>query len=77
MKKNMGNLDRIVRALIALNILFFYSRGFLPGSIGIVLLTLAGIFLVTSLFAYCPLYTIFSIHTNKGKSSANDNKTTS
>ena len=67
MKRNMGNLDRIIRALIAFNILFFYSMGFLSGPIAIVLLTLAGIFLVTSLFAFCPLYKFFGIHTNKGK----------
>ena len=67
MKRNMGNLDRFIRALFAFNVLSFYSIGFLSGILAIVLLALAGIFLVTSLFAYCPLYTFFGVRTNKGQ----------
>ena len=64
----MGNLDRFIRTIIALNILFFYSRNLISGTVAIVLMVFAIIFLVTSLLAYCPLYSILGIHTNKPKS---------
>lgn len=65
MKKNMGNIDRLIRSILALNIIFFFSRGFISGIAAVILLVLAGAFLVTSLFANCPLYTLLGIHTNK------------
>ena len=67
MKKNMGNIDRLIRSFLALNIIFFYSRDFITGIAGTILLVVALVFLVTSLFAYCPLYTLLGIHTNKLK----------
>ena len=67
MKKNMGNIDRLIRSFLALNIIFFYSRDFISGIGGTILLVVALVFLVTSLFAYCPLYALLGIHTNKLK----------
>jgi len=59
MKKNMGTADKIIRILIALvlAILFYYK--IITGTLGIVLLIFAGIFLLTSFVSFCPLYTIF------------------
>jgi hypothetical protein len=67
MKKNMGSLDRFIRSFIAVNILLFYYKGFISGPVAVVLVILAIIFIVTSLFAYCPLYTWLGIHTNKSQ----------
>lgn len=63
MKKNMGNTDRTVRFLVAAIIGISYFTGFLTGTLGIVLLVLAGIFLLTSFIGFCPLYAPFGIST--------------
>lgn len=67
MKKNMGSTDKLVRIIIAILIAVLYFTGVLKGTLGIVLLILAGIFVVTSLVGFCPLYTIFGMNTNKTK----------
>lgn len=71
MKKNMGNLDRIVRLIIAAIAVFLYSNGVLTGTIGIVALVLATVFALTSFLSFCPLYAIVGLSTcptdsNKG-----------
>lgn len=65
MKANMGSLDRIVRVLLALAIAGLYFGGVLTGTLGIVLLVLAGIFVLTSFIRFCPLYWPFGISTCK------------
>ncbi|MBK7691825.1 MAG: DUF2892 domain-containing protein [Bacteroidetes bacterium] len=63
MKKNMGTADRVIRLIIAaiVGILFFTDT--ITGTLGIVLLALAGIFVLTSLISFCPLYAPFGIST--------------
>lgn len=63
MKKNMGNADRIVRTLLAVLVVILYFTGVVPGTLGIVLMVLAGIFLLTSIVSFCPLYTLFGMST--------------
>ena len=63
MKKNMGSADRIIRVIIAAIIGFLYYNGTITGTLGIVLMILAGIFLLTSLISFCPLYSPFGIKT--------------
>ena len=65
MKKNMGTADRIIRVLIAAVIAVLYFMKMIPGTLGIVLLVLAGIFVLTSLVSFCPLYAPFGIKTCK------------
>lgn len=65
MKRNMGTTDRIIRIIVALAIAGLYIAGIIPGTLGIVLLVLASVFLLTSLVNFCPLYTIFGINTCK------------
>jgi hypothetical protein len=65
MKKNMGAADRIIRVIIAAIIVTLYFTGILSGTAGIILLVLAGIFLLTSTISLCPLYGIFGINTCK------------
>jgi DUF2892 family protein len=69
MKVNMGSADRIIRGVIAvtLGVLYYYNVGFMTGTLGIVLLVIAAVFLLTSLVSFCPLYPIFGLNT-KGKS---------
>lgn len=61
MKKNMGNSDRIIRFIIAAIIAALYFTGTITGTLGIVLLVLAGVFLLTSFISFCPLYAPFGI----------------
>lgn len=63
MKKNMGNADRMVRVIIAVLFVILYFTNVIPGTFGIVLMVLAGIFLLTSIVSFCPLYTLFGIRT--------------
>jgi hypothetical protein len=63
MKKNMGTTDRIVRVLIALVIGGLYFTGAIPGTLGIILVALAVIFVLTSFISFCPLYAPFGIST--------------
>jgi hypothetical protein len=60
---NMGKADRIVRPLIAIAFIALYFTGTVTGTLGIVLLVLAGVFILTSLVGTCPLYTLFGIQT--------------
>jgi hypothetical protein len=65
MKKNMGSADKIIRLIIAVAIAILYFTHILTGTLGIILLVLAGIFVLTSLVNFCPLYAPFKINTRK------------
>lgn len=65
MKRNMSNVDRIVRVVIAALFAYLYFSGIVSGALGIVLVVLGGVFLLTSLVAFCPLYLPFKFSTYK------------
>lgn len=65
MKKNMGNTDKIVRVIIAVIIAALYFTNTITGTLGIVLLLLAGVFVLTSAISFCPLYAPFGLSTCK------------
>ena len=67
MKANMGNVDRVLRAIIAAVIAILFFTHVIEGTVGIILLTVAGIFLATSLIRFCPLYVPFGISTCKNR----------
>ena len=67
MKKNMGSTDRIVRIIAAVIMAILYFSGTVTGTLGIVLLVLAGVFLLTSFVSFCPLYAPFGLSTCKVK----------
>ena len=67
MKKNMSGLDRTLRSIIAAVIAILYFTNVISGTVGIVLLALAVIFLLTSLISFCPLYLPFGLSTVKKK----------
>ena len=68
MKKNIGSADKIIRIVIAAIFALLYFTNTVTGIFGIVLLLLAGIFLLTSIVSWCPLYLTFGISTFKSKS---------
>ena len=65
MKKNMGSADRIIRVIIALVFAGLYIGGLVPGIVGIILMIVGAVFLLTSFFGFCPLYTLVGIKTCK------------
>lgn len=67
MKKNMGTVDRVIRILLAIVIAILYFTHAISGTLAIVLLIVAGIFIVTSFISFCPLYLPFGINTGKKK----------
>lgn len=67
MKRNMGYLDRIIRIVIAGVIVVLNLTGKIQGTLNLVLVILAVILLLTSLFGLCPLYIPAKISTNKKK----------
>ncbi|MEP7164905.1 MAG: DUF2892 domain-containing protein [Ferruginibacter sp.] len=67
MKTNMGSADRATRIAIAAIIGILYYTNTITGTLGIVLLVLAAVFLLTSFIGFCPLYKIIGINTCKKK----------
>ena len=67
MKKNMGTLDRLIRLVIALVLVIVYMNHMISGTLGIVALVIAGVFTLTSLVSFCPLYTLIGLNTCKTK----------
>jgi K+-transporting ATPase A subunit len=67
MKKNMGNIDKAIRLLIAVVIIVLFYTKVVTGILAIILLILAAVFIVTSLIGSCPLYLPFGINTCKKK----------
>lgn len=63
MKKNMGTADRIIRVTLAIIVGVLYFTGTISGTLGIILLVLAAVFVLTSLISFCPLYAPFGIRT--------------
>jgi len=63
MKVNMGNTDRVVRIIVAITVAALYFTNVITGTLAIVLMVLAGIFLLTSLVKFCPIYAIFGLRT--------------
>ncbi len=67
MNKNMGTADKLVRFLIAAVIVGLFTQDIISGTLGIILLIFASVFVLTSIISFCPLYTILSVKTCKRK----------
>lgn len=65
MKKNMGFADHAIRLIIAAALVLLYSKGIISGTLGTLGLVFAGVFALTSLVRFCPLYTLLGIQTSK------------
>ena len=65
MKRNLSNIDRIVRVVIAALFAYLYFGGIVTGALGIVLVVLGGVFVLTSVVSFCPIYAMFKLSTYK------------
>lgn len=61
----MGTIDKLVRILVAIVIAGLHFANIISGTVAIILLMLAGIFILTSFIRFCPLYYPFGISTRK------------
>ena len=66
MKRNMSNIDRMLRVVLAALFTYVYFGGIVTGPLGIVLIVLGAVFLFTAIVAFCPLYVPFNLSTYKG-----------
>jgi hypothetical protein len=67
MKKNMGQLDKILRVLFAVVVAVLVYMDVVTGTTSVVLMILAIILLLTSLLNFCPIYRIFGWSSCKTK----------
>jgi fatty acid desaturase len=65
MKKNLGIADRVVRILVVMLIAVLYLTQMISGIVAIVLLTIAGVLLLTSIFSTCPIYAALGLSSRK------------
>ncbi|MGB5368833.1 MAG: DUF2892 domain-containing protein [Flavobacteriaceae bacterium] len=63
MKTNMGGIDRVIRFLVALVIALLVYFDMVSDTLAYILLAVAGIFVLTSLVGFCPLYAVFGMNT--------------
>jgi len=66
MKKNVGNIDKIVRIIIAIVAGYFAStHAFGSSIINYVLYGVAAIMLLTAIVGTCPIYSVLGMKSNK------------
>ena len=65
MTKNMGKIDRGVRTILALFVLYLYLVDRISGVLAVILGIFAIVFLVTSAIGFCPAYVPLKISTTK------------
>lgn len=67
MKKNVGTVDNAIRILVALVLAGLYLANVISGTLGVILLIVAVVFVLTSFIGFCPLYLPFGINTGAKK----------
>ena len=67
MQKNVGSVDKAIRLILALVLIYLYVNGTLSGTAGIIALVIAAVLIITSLTGFCFIYTLFGINTGKKK----------
>ncbi len=63
MQKNVGTIDRTIRALVGVILLAVYFLGALQGVLGIVALVAGIVMLATAAMGWCPPYSLLGINT--------------
>lgn len=67
MKRNMSSTDRWIRFLLAASAFILYFAHVISGTLGIILIVIAAVFLLTSFAGTCPLYSLFGWGSAKAK----------
>jgi hypothetical protein len=69
MKKNVGTIDRAIRAVVGIAAITAYFVGWLTGTLAIIALVVGIVLLGTAAIRWCPPYDLLGINTG---SKAND-----
>jgi len=65
----MGSADIAIRLFLAAVIAILYFTHAISGTVAIIALVIAGVFIITGLIGYCPLYSVLGITTRTKKTS--------
>ena len=65
MKKNMGTVDRTIRAVIGIVVFVLILANVITGTAAIILGIVAAVFLFTSAVSFCPAYVPLKMSTRK------------
>jgi len=65
MARNVGQVDRVVRFLVAIILAVLFFSNVVQGALGIVLLVIGIVLFVTGLTGSCPAYSMLKISTCK------------
>ena len=68
MKKNVGTIDRSIRALVGIIAIAAFAMGMVEGTLGIVALVVGVVMLGTAILSWCPPYALLGINTCSAKS---------
>jgi len=63
MKKNVGVFDKAFRIAVAIIIALLYYFEVISGTLGLVLIIVAIVFLLTALLNFCGIYALFGCNT--------------
>ena len=63
MQKNVGSIDRAIRALVGIALLAAYLLGGIQDTLGIVALVAGIVMLGTAAIGWCPPYSLLGINT--------------
>ncbi len=67
MKSNVGGIDRVVRLLAGLALIVLGALGLVAAPWDMVAMGAGGVFALTSVISFCPLYTLFGINSCPAK----------
>ncbi len=65
MKTNESNIDRIIRAVVGVVLLYLGFGGAMSGTLAIAADVLGAVLLLTGAVGFCPLYRLFNFSTLK------------
>ncbi|MFY7838675.1 MAG: YgaP family membrane protein [Lacibacter sp.] len=61
MKKNLGNIDRVIRLVAAGILAMLWFQNMITGTWAMVALAVAVIFAITGFISWCPIYAMFGL----------------
>lgn len=67
MKKNMSEIDRMIRLIAAAVIVTLFFTGIIEGTLALILMLLSFVLVVTSIVSFCPLYSLLGCSTCKNQ----------
>lgn len=63
MKTNVGNIDRVLRIAVSVVLVVLFFMDILTGVLGYIGLGVAGVFTLTALVGFCPIYALVGLST--------------